>query len=183
MESLIELDKAIFIFLNALGSDTFDSLWLLITNKRSSIPLYIFLIYYMFKKLALKDFLKYLVLIIILIILTDQTSTLFKDYFQRLRPCHDQDINSLIRIVKKGCGGLFGFFSAHAANTFAVATFFYFTLNKYSKNFKYLFLWAVIVSYSRIYIGVHYPIDIIFGACLGISLGYLISFFSNKIFL
>ena len=80
-----------------------------------------------------------MVLIIILIFLTDQTSGFFKDYFQRFRPCHDQDINTLIRIVREGCGGLYGFFSAHAANTFAVATFFYFTLNKYSKNFKYLF--------------------------------------------
>ena len=181
MESLIDLDKALFIFLNSLGSESFDFFWLLITDKKSSIPLYMFLIYYIYKKLSYKNFFKHLVLIIILIFLTDQTSGFFKDYFQRFRPCHDQDINTLIRIVRKGCGGLYGFFSAHAANTFAVATFFYFTLNKYSKNFKYLFFWAIIVSYSRIYIGVHFPIDIIFGACFGITLGYLFSFFFNKI--
>ena len=181
MESLIDLDKALFVFLNTLGSESFDFFWLLITNKKSSIPLYIILIYYIYKKLSFKNFFKYLFLIIILILLTDQTSGFFKDYFQRLRPCHDQNINTLIRIVKEGCGGLYGFFSAHAANTFAVATFFYFTLNRYSKKFKYLFLWAIIVSYSRIYVGVHFPIDIIFGACFGITLGYLFSFFSNKI--
>ena len=181
MESLIDLDKALFIFLNSLGSESFDFFWLLITDKKSSIPLYMFLIYYIYKKLSYKIFFKHLVLIIILIFLTDQTSGFFKDYFQRFRPCHDQDINTLIRIVREGCGGLYGFFSAHAANTFAVATFFYFKLNKYSKNFKYLFFWAIIVSYSRIYIGVHFPIDIIFGACFGITLGYLFSFFFNKI--
>jgi len=122
-----------------------------------------------------------LILVIILIVLTDQTSGFFKDFFQRLRPCHDQEINSFIRIVKEGCGGLYGLFSAHAANTFAVATFFYFTLKRYSKNFKYLFLWATIVSYSRIYVGVHFPSDIIFGACFGIVTAYLFSFNSNKI--
>ena len=181
METLIDIDKSLFVFLNSLGSDSFDFIWLLITDKKSSIPLYIFLIYYIYKKFSNKEFLKYLILVIILIVLTDQASGFFKDFFQRLRPCHDQEINSFIRIVKEGCGGLYGFFSAHAANTFAVATFFYFTLKRYSKNFKYLFLWAAIVSYSRIYVGVHFPFDIIFGACFGTVLGYLFSFSSNKI--
>ena len=180
MESLIELDKALFVFLNALGSESFDSFWLLVTDKKSSIPLYVLLIFYIYKKLSFKDFLKYLVFIVILIFLSDQTSGFFKDYFQRLRPCHDQEINSFIRIVKVGCGGLYGYFSAHAANTFGLATFFYFTLNRYSKNFKYLFLWAIIVSYSRIYIGVHFPIDIIFGAFVGFLLGFIFSYIYNK---
>ena len=181
METLIDIDKSLFVFLNSLGSDSFDFIWLSITEKKSSIPLYISLIYYIYKKFSNKEFLKYLILVIILIVLTDQVSGFFKDFFQRLRPCHDQEINSFIRIVKEGCGGLYGFFSAHAANTFAVATFFYFTLKRYSKNFKYLFLWAAIVSYSRIYVGVHFPFDIIFGACFGTVLGYLFSFSSNKI--
>ena len=181
METLIDIDKSLFVFLNSLGSDSFDFIWLSITDKKSSIPLYIFLIYYIYKKFSNKEFLKYLILVIILIVLTDQASGFFKDFFQRLRPCYDQEINSFIRIVKEGCGGLYGFFSAHAANTFAVATFFYFTLKRYSKNFKYLFLWAAIVSYSRIYVGVHFPFDIIFGACFGTVLGYLFSFSSNKI--
>ena len=181
METLVDIDKSLFVFLNSLGSDSFDFIWLSITEKKSSIPLYIFLIYYIYKKFSNKEFLKYLILVIILIVLTDQASGFFKDFFQRLRPCHDQEINSFIRIVKEGCGGLYGFFSAHAANTFAVATFFYFTLKRYSKNFKYLFLWSAIVSYSRIYVGVHFPFDIIFGACFGTVLGYLFSFSSNKI--
>jgi undecaprenyl-diphosphatase len=181
LETLVDIDKSLFVFLNSLGSDSFDFIWLSITDKKSSIPLYIFLIYYIYKKFSNKEFLKCLILVIILIVLTDQASGFFKDFFQRLRPCHDQEINSFIRIVKEGCGGLYGFFSAHAANTFAVATFFYFTLKRYSKNFKYLFLWAAIVSYSRIYVGVHFPVDIIFGACFGTVLGYLFSFSSNKI--
>ena len=94
---------------------------------------------------------------------------------------HDTSINDSIRIVKEGCGGLYGFFSAHAANSFALATFFYFSFRKISSNFKYLFLWAIIVSYSRIYIGVHFPGDVIIGSCFGIITGYLFSITSFKV--
>ena len=180
METLIDLDKSFFVFLNSLGSELFDSIWMFITNKKSSIPLYLFLIYYIYKKLSNTEFLKYLVLISILILFTDQISSLFKDYFERFRPCHDETINDYIRIVKISCGGLYGFFSAHAANSFALATFFYFSLKRFSSNFKYLFLWAIIVSYSRIYIGVHFPADVIFGSFFGIILGYLFSIVSFK---
>ena len=110
MESLIELDKSIFIFLNNLGIEFFDNLWLIITDKKSSIPLYLILIFFLYKTLKRYDFIKYLIVIIILITLTDQTSGFFKDYFERLRPCHDLSINNQIRIVKQGCGGLYGFF-------------------------------------------------------------------------
>lgn len=181
MEILVDLDKSLFIFLNSLGLEFFDSLWMFITDKRSSIPLYLFLIYFIYKKLSKTEFIKYLVFIIILIVFTDQTSNLFKDYFERLRPCHDETINSHIRIVKASCGGLYGFFSAHAANSFALASFFYFSFKSFSSNFKYLFLWAIVVSYSRIYIGVHFPADVIFGLFFGMFLGYLFSLASFKI--
>ena len=181
METLIDLDKSLFVFLNTLGIELFDTFWMFITNKKSSIPLYLFLIYYIYKKLSHAEFLKYIVLISILIVFTDQTSNLFKDYFERFRPCHDETINDQIRIVKASCGGLYGFFSAHAANSFAVATFFYFSFKRFSSNFKYLFLWAIIVSYSRIYIGVHFPADVLFGSFFGILLGYFFSISSSKI--
>tara|TARA_B100000929_G_scaffold137213_1_gene108686 strand:+ start:593 stop:1156 length:564 start_codon:yes stop_codon:yes gene_type:complete len=180
LESLIELDKALFVFLNSLGHESIDFIWLLITDKRSSIPLYFFLLIYLYKKLSTKDFLKYLLIVTLLILFTDQTSGFFKDYFQRLRPCHDPEINSYIRIVKKGCGGLYSFFSSHAANTFALATFYYILLRKYSYFFKFLFVWALIVSYSRIYVGVHFPIDILFGICFGTFSGYIFSLIAIK---
>jgi undecaprenyl-diphosphatase len=181
VETLIDLDKSLFVFLNALGIELFDAFWMFVTNKKSSIPLYLFLIYYIYKKLSHAEFLKYIVLISILIVFTDQLSNLFKDYFERFRPCHDETINDQIRIVKSSCGGLYGFFSAHAANSFALATFFYFSFKIFSSNFKYLFLWAIIVSYSRIYIGVHFPADVLFGSFFGILLGYLFTFSSFKI--
>jgi len=180
LESLIELDKVLFVFFNSLGHESFDFIWLLITNKKFSIPLYIFLLIYLYKKFSTNDFLKYLLIVAFLILFTDQISGFFKDYFQRLRPCHDPEINSYIRIVKKGCGGLYGFFSSHAANTFALATFYYLLLGKYSHFFKFLFVWALFVSYSRIYVGVHFPIDVLFGICFGILSGYIFSLIASK---
>ena len=103
METLIDLDKSLFVFLNALGIELFDAFWMFVTNKKSSIPLYLFLIYYIYKKLSHAEFLKYIVLISILIVFTDQLSNLFKDYFERFRPCHDETINDQIRIVKSSC--------------------------------------------------------------------------------
>ena len=93
METLIDLDKSLFVFLNALGIELFDAFWMFVTNKKSSIPLYLFLIYYIYKKLSHAEFLKYIVLISILIVFTDQLSKFFKDYFERFRPCHDETIN------------------------------------------------------------------------------------------
>ena len=94
MEALLELDKNIFLFLNSLGSTKFDIIWMFITDKKSSIPIYIFLLVFLFKKTNKKEFFKYLFYIFLLILFTDQISGFFKDFFQRLRPCHDLSINS-----------------------------------------------------------------------------------------
>tara|TARA_B100001057_G_scaffold190984_1_gene191794 strand:- start:40 stop:585 length:546 start_codon:yes stop_codon:yes gene_type:complete len=179
LEAIIELDKNLFIFLNNLGLELFDPVWLVITDKKSSIPLYLFLLYYIFKKSEIKQFIKYIIFIILLIVFTDQLSVFFKNFFERLRPCHDLDYG--FRLVKEGCGGLYGFFSSHASNSFGIATFLYLTLNKYSSNLKYIFIWALFVSYSRIYVGVHYPMDIFVGIVFGISSGYIFSYVFNKI--
>lgn len=183
MEVLVDLDKSLFVFLNSLGNKSFDFLWLIITDKKTFIPLYIFLIYCLIKNFPKSSVYKYLVIIFLLILFTDQISGLFKDTFQRLRPCHDLSINDSIRIVKSSCGGLYGFFSAHASNTFALATFFYLIFKNKSNLFKLLFIWAFVVSYSRIYVGVHFPSDIVVGASFGIISGYLFNYFSQKIIL
>ena len=141
MDFILELDQSLFIFLNSLGSDNFDKIWLTISNKETWYILYLiimlfylpgrvnnsllgFLSFYQFKPKN-RNRIFFILIATILIIFTDQSSNFFKDYFERLRPCHNPDISSLIRIVKEGCGGLYGFFSAHSANTFAFAMFIY----------------------------------------------------------
>ena len=182
MDQILEFDKSLFIYLNSLGSVEYDAVWLTITNKFSHIPLYLFLIYLLIKKsLKINKSKKKILLLIVfrisslsfLILISDQLSNFFKNNFERLRPCHNLDIVDQIRIVKDSCGGLFGFFSAHASNSFVVATFFYLFFSSKNKLSKLLFLWASIVAYSRIYVGVHYPLDIVFGSLLG----FLITFF------
>ena len=174
LEELIQLDKDVFIFLNGLGTSTWDSFWLFITNKRSSIPLYLLLLIFSYRNLGLKKTLILLVTIGLLITVTDQLANFFKYGVQRLRPCHDADVNGLMRLVKSYCGGEFGYFSAHAGNSFAIATFFTLLLKSKVKFIGFfLIIWALIVGYSRIYIGVHFPLDVITGIGIGTLFGWL----------
>ncbi len=113
--------------------------------------------------------------LLILILISDQTSNLFKNYFERLRPCHDEQIFNSMRLVKNSCGGLYSFFSAHASNSFALASFFFLVYYKIIKRKIILFfILASLVSYSRVYIGVHYPLDIIIGAFFGFTSGFIL---------
>ena len=173
-DHIIEIDKALFIYLNGLGTETFDFFWLLITNKLLNFILYFILSVIYLKQEKWKQFGLLLFTLGIMILFTDQVTNIFKYMFARLRPCHNEDISNNIRLLKSNCGGLYGFFSAHASNSFALAVFFS-TLffNKINKLPFLLLTFASLVSYSRIYIGVHYPFDVVSGAIFGILSGYL----------
>lgn len=174
LQELLQLDKDFFLYLNGLGSPQWDNFFLFLSHKLSAIPLYLFLLIVTFKKFGLKRTLVLLVSIVLLITVTDQLSNFFKYGVARLRPCHDPEIAPLMRLVKSYCGGQFGYFSAHAANVFAIAVFFGSVLKS---SIKYigvcLVIWAALVAYSRVYIGVHFPLDIITGAVLGSLFGWL----------
>ncbi len=176
IEELVKLDKQFFLFLNGLGNANWDGFWMFLTNKWSAIPLYFFLAFISYKQLGVKKFIVFLVMIALMILATDQLSNFFKYGVARLRPCHDPEVSSIMRLVKSYCGGKYGYFSAHAANSFAIVSFFTLVLKT---RFKYLgiilFLWASLVAYSRIYIGVHYPLDIITGVSVGLLFGWLFS--------
>ncbi len=170
MQEIIQQDHQAFLYLNTLGSTPFDPFWTLVSEVWIWVPLYIIFLYLLYKSYPLRSFLFIIVFIALGITVSDQLANLFKTGVARLRPCHDPSLNHLMRIVK--CGGQFGFYSGHASNTFFVATFVSLLLGKIYKFLPYLvFIWAIVVSYSRIYLGVHFPMDILMGASMGFLLG------------
>jgi undecaprenyl-diphosphatase len=171
LEKILALDTQLFIYLNSLGSETYDGLWLIITKQFNWIPLFLLLFYLIYKKLGVKQTLFLLLFVAFLVTTTDQITNLFKYTFQRLRPCNNPEINTFIRVVQVRTS--FSFFSGHAANTMAVATFLYLIFKKQFKYFGLLFLWPLIFAYSRIYLGLHYPLDILSGYLCGLITGFL----------
>lgn len=172
LEQLQKLDREVFLFFNNLGVKEWDWFWVFITEKETSIPLYAVLLFLIFKKIKLKGLGITILVVGLMITFTDQLANLTKDTFQRLRPCNE-DFIEYGRFLAKRCGK-YGYFSGHAISSFAVATLVSKVLKPYYKNiFFWMFFWAVIVTYSRIYVGVHYPGDILTGATVGIITGYL----------
>ena len=188
IEDILNLDTELFIYLNSLGLPLFDNFWIFLSNKEANVFFYsVLLVLYYYKrslKFKFSELFYLLILIAFMITITDQTANLFKDSFQRLRPCYNEMIKDSLRLVKESCGGKYGFFSAHASNSFTLAVFFGLL---YKKKFKYLIyfslLYASLISYSRIYLGVHFPLDILFGAAFGLIIGILtFNFYDKKLY-
>lgn len=174
LDFLISLDKQLFLAINGLHSPLFDNVMFWLSQKLIWAPLYALLLLMMWNVYR-KSFFYILPVIILLVTLTDQISVvLFKDVFERLRPCHDPSLEGLVRIVRNHCGGSYGFISSHASNTFGVAIFAGSILRiRYKWVLPLLVTWATIICYSRVYLGVHYPGDVMVGALVGSILGYL----------
>lgn len=176
LEELIHLDKEAFLYLNGLGTASWDGFWMYLSKKISfiTIPLYLLLFSVSYKSLGLKKTGILLIAIALMITCTDQLANFFKYGVKRLRPCYDQEVMDIMRLVKGYCGGKFGYFSAHAASTMAVASFFCVLFGAKQKLLiGLLFVWALLVGYSRIYIGVHFPLDVLTGIGIGLLLGWL----------
>jgi undecaprenyl-diphosphatase len=169
METLLELDKNLFLELNSYHAPWLDSVMMYVTETLVWVPLYLIILYFIFKVYGKKGFI-ILGCIALTILLADQiTSSIMKPFFARLRPTHDPDLEGLVHFVNGYRGGKFGFASSHAANTFGLALFVFLLFKHLSQHAAWIFLWALIVGYSRIYLGVHYPGDIIVGSLVGMA--------------
>ena len=176
LEELIKADKAVFYAINHTGNISWLN-WLMLglRNQNTWIPLYIFVLYKVYKGYP-KILAPFIMASLFTFLITDYTSaSIIKPWVARLRPCHDNSLNSTIYMLID-CGGRYGFPSSHAANHFGLATI-WFTLIKYlfNKRWYWVWPWATSICYAQIYVGKHFPLDTLAGALLGIMAGLLVS--------
>jgi undecaprenyl-diphosphatase len=170
LDKIIQYDKDLLVYLNGLGTENWDGFWLLITNQLSWIPLYLVFLYMVFRSFGWKKTLGLLLLTALMITFSDQFTVFMKNYFERLRPNRDPSINQLIRILKNNSS--FSFVSGHATTSMAVSLFMYLRLREYYPYTVFFFIWPLLFAYSRVYIGVHFPLDVITGALIGLLIGF-----------
>ncbi len=167
---LEQLDRQLFLFLNSLNSPFLDHVMHAISGVIIWVPLYLAILIF----LGIKYKRKFLIILLLLIIaatFSDQISVLIKNLVQRLRPCHEPSLEGLVHLVNGECGGQFSFVSSHATNSFDVALL---SLSFIKKRWFTIsiIIWALVIGYSRIYLGAHYPGDVVCGSILGALIGW-----------
>jgi undecaprenyl-diphosphatase len=179
LETLLAGDSALFLALNGMHHPIADVIMFYVSKMWIWIPLYIVVILFIVRRLKMEAI--WIILSIVLcVVLTDQLTNLTKEFFQRLRPSHEPDLQGLVHHVKGYVGGKFGFVSGHAANVFGFALLSALII----KNKYYawsIFIWAALVAYSRIYLGVHYPLDIFGGMVLGMGVATIVYLLLDKL--
>jgi undecaprenyl-diphosphatase len=178
IENLEKIDKNLFLFINSHHNPLWDNIMWLVSNKFFWIPFYAILLFILIKKYR-NSWLLLLLIIAITVLITDQTSVLIKNIVARYRPCHNLQLQNIVHIVKNHCGGMYGFVSSHSANSFGIATLIYILMKR--NDWLLMYLWAILIGYSRIYLGVHYPFDVLGGAFLGIAAGIITGYIFLKI--
>ena len=179
-ESLEQFDQSLFLWLNGLHADWLDPIFWYISASWPWFPLFAFILWYAYRKGGWRLTLTLVGSSGLAVLLSDRISVeLFKEVFERYRPTHNSDIGDLVHTVIKPNGeeyrgGLYSFVSSHATNFTALTTLFILFLKSYDRRWWWLVLWAALICYSRIYLGVHYPADLVCGALLGFVIGYII---------
>lgn len=174
IETLNQADQWLFLLINGLHIPQLDPVMVFISKRFGWIPFYILLLAGLIRYKRWET-IQILIFTVLLITLTDQLSVWIKFQVARPRPCHETDLQPIIHLAAGACGGQFGFVSSHAANAFGLA---FWLLMHFRSHLSWvgplLFIWAALVGYSRIYLGVHYPGDIVGGALTGVFSGWVV---------
>lgn len=166
LDRLLEWDRDTFIYLNNLGIEQYDTFWSTVTKFPTWIPLLLLFGFLFFRKFTWRQALTIIATLFFMVFFVHTLTDLTKLVVARLRPNNNEEINTLIRILRGPTG--FSFFSGHASVSFSITTFVVLFLRYFFKWSYLFFIWPVLFAMSRIYLGVHFPIDVIIGAMVGI---------------
>lgn len=181
-QQLLDWDQSLFTLINTKWTNgVLDTIMPWLRKANNWIPFYVVMLVYLFIKKGIKVW-RWVILAVINVTVTDQiSSSLFKPFFHRLRPCADPLVRDHSRLLLDYCSGGFSFTSSHAANHFGLAMFIFFTLQPLFKKFSGLFfVWAGLIAYAQVYVGVHYPLDILVGGLIGLFTGKLMAYIYNR---
>ena len=183
LENLEALDRSAFLAINGWHAPWADQPMLLVSEMAFWFPLYLLFFFLIHRRFGWRGLLWSVPVIGAMILFSDKGSVLlFKETVQRLRPCHEPSLQGLVHLVKEGCGGRFGFVSSHASNHFAIALFMMGALGGTPRwAIPALLVWASLIAYSRVYLGVHYPGDVLVGALYGACIGAIFAVVFRKV--
>ena len=171
LERLLQWDRNTFIYLNSLGIEKYDAFWATVTNTTTWIPLFLLFLYLFIRNFPRKEALLGIFTVALLVLITTLATDLTKEWVARLRPNNEPQINMFIRILKSPTG--YSFFSGHASSSFSVTTLVVFILRQRISWIWLCYIWPLLYSFSRIYVGVHYPVDILVGALVGTTMAWI----------
>lgn len=178
-DELLSKDRDVFVFLNSMGNEAFDLFWSIFTDIPTWTPLFLIFIFLIFRKLPKRSAWTALGTIATLLVFVSVVVYWVKVNVARIRPANDPDLSALIRAIKHPKD--YSFFSGHAAFSFALSTFMYLLLRRKLRWAWLFFLWALLLTYSRIYVGVHYPSDLAVGTFFGVFSGLVFYRFYKRL--
>lgn len=171
LDSIIHFDQQLLVYLHGFGSETWDPFWLYITKQLNWWPFFLVLFYFLYIKLSLKQLGLLVLVLALFFVFTDQMTNVFKNGVQRLRPLNEPDLFGQVRVLKGTKS--FSFFSGHASNSMGAMVFLFLVFKRYYKYGWVIFFFPLIFAYTRIYLALHYPGDILCGFIFGGISGFL----------